>query len=92
MAYLNAADREIARLLIAQDAKEAQRAEMARLTTLVEQAAKIRTRDAFNARVNAALERATQKATISALLTFEREVQRQMDAEDSAVLLMLLND
>ena len=85
-------DREIARLLLAQEAKAAQREEMARLTTLVEQAAKIRTRDAFNARVNAALERATQKATISALLTFEREVQRQMDAEDSAVLLMLLND
>ena len=85
-------DREIARLLLAQEAKAAQREEMARLTTLVEQAAKIRTRNAFNARVNAALERATQKATISALLTFEREVQRQMDAEDSAVLLMLLND
>lgn len=85
-------EREIATLLHAQEAQDERRAELARLQRLVTQFAERKAEQAFTERVSRAFERAIKQPNASALLALEREVERQMDDEDFAVLMMLALD
>jgi hypothetical protein len=84
--------REIAAYLHRQEALDAERRELDRLKSLVDLAARERASEAFSERVQAAYDRATVNMTTSALLAFQRELERQMEEEEYAVLLLLLDD
>lgn len=79
--------REIARLLQAQEAKDAERANIDRLRRLVQQYAADARSD--SARVQAALAAAQQKATRAALERLEREIERMREEEEVALLMAL---
>jgi len=83
-------DREIARLLIAQASQEAERADLQRLSRLASQYASQAIYEAANTRVVAALGRAQAMPTDSSLIALRREIERQID-DDETVLLLLLN-
>lgn len=91
-AIANARDREIAAFLHAQEAMDGERAELERLTGLVTQFADQQAESAFNERVQAAYVRALAQQNASALLAFERELRRQIEEEEFAVLMALALD
>lgn len=85
-------DREIAQFLHEQQAQEAQRKELDRLSTLVAQFADRQAELAFNERVAKAYARALAQQNASALLALERELGRQLEDEEFAVLMALALD
>lgn len=85
-------DRQIAAFLHEQEAKDAERDELARLGSLVTQFADSQAQVAFNERVAKAFARALAQQNASALLALEREVGRQMEEEEFAVLMALALD
>lgn len=83
--------REIAQLLHQQEAIDAERRDFERLKKLViEYRAESLTE--FSPRVVTAYERALAQQNFSAMQALYRELARQMDDEDIAVLMMLLNE
>lgn len=89
---LQEVDREIARLLRAQEEADEKRREIERLSSIVAQFADREAKDAFNERVADAYAAYRAKLTIAALEKFERELQRQLEDEEYAVLQLLLED
>lgn len=82
-------DREIALLLQKQEAEDEQRAELDRLKGLV--SAHSREQLELSDRAKIAFTRALAQANFSALEALDRELQRQLEEEDTAVLMLLLN-
>jgi hypothetical protein len=76
--------------LIAQASQEAERADLQRLSRLASQYASQAIYEAANTRVVAALGRAQAMPTDSSLIALRREIERQID-DDETVLLLLLN-
>jgi hypothetical protein len=74
--------REIARILREQEAKDARRAELQRLSQLVDAYAAGDAEAALNERVQKAIAKAAAKHTTWALFALERELQRAIDEED----------
>lgn len=87
----DAISREIAQLLHEQERKDAERADLARLKALV---AQYRASDLTDLapRVIAAYTRALVQENFSALEALDRELRRQMEEEEMAVMLLLLAD
>jgi hypothetical protein len=74
--------REIAAFLHAQEARDAERAEIERLRSLVRQYADLQAQEAFTERVWQAFSRAVSQENASALLAFEREMTRMLEEEE----------
>lgn len=85
-------DREIAAFLHEQEALDGWRQELERLSSLVQLFADKQAEDAFNERVAKAYARAVAQQSASALLAFERELRRQFEDEEFAVLMALAID
>jgi hypothetical protein len=83
----NEIDREIAQLLHAQEQRDLERRELERLSRLVTEYTDAQAADALNERVQKAFLRAQVQLSTSALLALDREVQRQMEEEEFAVLM-----
>lgn len=73
--------REIARILREQEAKDARRAELQRLSQLVDSYAQRNQETELNARVQKAIAKAATKQTLWALYALERELQRAIEEE-----------
>lgn len=82
-------DREIAALLHAQEARDADRKEVERLSQLARDLAAHEAELAFNERVSKALARALTQENISAFLALDREMRRQLEEEEFAVVTAL---
>lgn len=82
-------DREIAVLLRAKEAEDERQAELVRLQKLV--AGHSSERLELSDRAKVAYVRALTQANFSALEALDRELQRQLEEEDAAVLMLLLN-
>lgn len=91
-AIQDALDREIAALLHAQEGKDAERAELIRLDSLIQRLDAEEARSLFNERVTKAYARALAQQNVSALLAFDRELQRQLEDEEFAVVMALALD
>lgn len=87
----DAISREIARLLHEQERKDAERADLARLKALVAQYRESDLKD-LAPRAAVAYARALLQANFSALEALDRELRRQMEEEEMAVMLLLLAD
>lgn len=83
-------DAQIAALLHEQEAKDLERADLARLQALADEY-KGRQRDVPE-RVNAALLAAQERRTLGSLLALRRETDRTMEEEELVLLLLLLNE
>lgn len=83
-------DAQIAQLLHEQEAKDLERADLARLQALADEY-KGRQRDVPE-RVNAALLAAQERRTLGSLLALRRETDRTMEEEELVLLLLLLNE
>lgn len=83
-------DAQIAQLLHEQEAKDLERADLARLQALADEY-KGRTPDVPE-RVNAALLAAQERRTLGSLLALRRETDRTMEEEELVLLLLLLNE
>lgn len=83
-------DREIAKLLREQEAKDAERDDLARIQSLADQYAG--TRQPVTRRVSTALLKAYEERSRNALEQLEREIFRMQEEEEMAVLQILLND
>jgi hypothetical protein len=86
----NAMDREIAQLLREQEAKDAERAELARIQSLADRFAG--TKQPVTRRVSAALLKAHEERTRNALEQLFREIERMHEEEEMAVIHLLLAD
>ena len=87
--------REIARLLHEQEAKDARRAELQRLSELVDTYARRGTEAALSERVQKAISKAASKQTTWALYALERELRRAHEEEEfllSALRFAIEND
>lgn len=82
-------EREIAALLHKQEAQDAERLELQHLGRLVAEFADREAQDAFNERVRAAFVRAQAQMTASSLLALDREIRRQLEEEEMAVLMAI---
>lgn len=86
-------DREIAEFLHKQEAADAERQELQRLSALVTQFADQQAQDAFTERTAIAFDRALTRQTEATLQALDREMQRQMEEEEMLLLMtMMLND
>lgn len=74
--------REIAQLLREQEAKDARRAELQRLSQLVDSYARRTAEAELSDRVQRAIDKVTSKGTTWALYALERELQRAIDEEE----------
>jgi hypothetical protein len=77
--------REIARLLHEQEAKDARRAELDRLSRLVDAYARRGDEAALSERVQKAIKKAAEKQTAWALFALEREMARAQEEEEFAL-------
>ena len=87
--------REIARLLHEQEAKDARRAELQRLSELVDTYARRGTQATLNDRVEKAIQKAAAKQTVWSLYALERELKRAHEEEEfilSALQFVIDND
>lgn len=84
-------DREIALLLREQERKDEFRANLERLNALVRQHADVESQAAMSERVQKALARAMAQESVSALIALQRELDRMLEEEEIAVI-MLLSD
>jgi hypothetical protein len=82
-------DREIALLLRAKEAEDERDAELARLKALVREHSSEQLELSDRAKV--AYVRALTQANFSALEALDREIQRQLEEEEAAILMLLLN-
>lgn len=89
-AIQDATDREIAQLLRVQEARDAERDDLAQLKRLTENVAR-EAQQAFTERTAMAYAKALAQQNTAALLAFERAVRQQIDEEDMTALLFLLN-
>lgn len=80
-------DAEIAKFLHQQERKDEQRAELDRLRALVNQFP----RSDMPPRVQAAIDKASTKQTVSALINLKKELQRMAEEEEMAVLMFLID-
>jgi hypothetical protein len=87
----DAVDREIAQHLHADLKAEEERRQLERLRTMVAQFADREAETAMSERARKALLRAQTQANVSALLAFDREVQRMLEEEELIVLMMLVD-
>jgi hypothetical protein len=83
-------DREIARLLHEQEARDAERADLARVQALADKYAG--TKQPVSRRVAASLLKAQEERTINALEQLQREVARMFEEEEAAVVAALMLD
>lgn len=83
-------DREIAELLRIQEAKDEERDNLARLQRLVRQHS--REELMLSDRAKVAYMRALTQANFSAMQALDRELQRMLEEEEIAALMLLLND
>lgn len=81
-------DREIAMLLRKQEAEDAERLELQRLSDLVKKYADLAASEAASDRVIKALARANATQSAAALVALQREIDRQLDEEEAAFLLI----
>lgn len=88
----DARDREIAAYLHAQEALDAERADAERLRTLAQRYAAHKDNQALADRVKVAYVRAIAQANHSAVEALRRELDRQLEDEEFAVLMILLED
>lgn len=88
----NEVDREIAQLLQKQEREDERRAEIERLRGLVSRYADAQAERAMTERARAALARVRERQSISSLVKLEKELRKQMEDEEMAILLMLIND
>ena len=82
--------REIAKLLRAQEARDAERAELERLQALADTFAGQPL--GLPARTRAALLRASERRTVNALQQMQREIERMFEEEEATALAMLMMD
>jgi hypothetical protein len=85
-------DKEIAQFLHKQEREDEKRAEVARLKALVDRYADEGIEKALNQRAKDALKRLKERNSFSSTLKFEKELRRQLEEEEMAFMLMLLND
>jgi hypothetical protein len=85
-------DREIATLLQKQERQDEADEDLKRLQQLVAGFADREAEQAMSERVRTALTRAQTQANVSAFLALDRELQRMLEEEEFAVLMMLLED
>lgn len=83
-------DRNIAQLLHAQEARDAERDELQRIQALADRFAG--TRQSVSRRVAASLLKAQEERTRNALQQLSREIERMIEEEEVAVIQLLLND
>lgn len=82
--------REIALLMRQQEARDAERAELARLQALADRFAGEPL--GLPARARAAILRATERRTVNALQQMQREIERMFEEEEAAVIAALMMD
>lgn len=80
-------DREIARLLHEQEAKDAERADLQRLQSIADRY--VGTRQPVTKRVSTALLKAYEERSRNALEQFHREMERMLEEDEIAVMLIL---
>jgi hypothetical protein len=83
-------DREIARLLREQEARDAERADLARIQSIADQYAG--TRQQVPKNISIAMLKAYEERSRNALEQLRREIDRMLEEEELAVMVMLLND
>jgi hypothetical protein len=79
-------DRQIAQLLREQEAKDARRAELERLSELVEQNASVEAARQYSEKVGTAYARALTQGNYSALEALERELRKAREEEEALLL------
>lgn len=84
-------DKEIAQLLQKQEREDEKRTEIERLRTLVKQHADDEAQRALTQRAREALERVKARQTPASLYKFDKELRRQLEEEEMAILLLLIN-
>lgn len=87
---LETVDREIARLLHEQEAKDAEKADLARLQALADQYAG--TRQEIPRQIAATLLKAQEERSKNALEQLAREMERMLEEEEMALMVLLLSD
>lgn len=88
----DAVDREIAELLQEQERKAEFEQNIARLKRIVGEFADKEAEVAMSGRVRTALARAQTQESVSAFLALQRELDRQFEEEEFAILMILAND
>lgn len=82
-------DQEIAKILHKQEREDERRQEVERLRKLVSEHSDMR----FDSpKLNQAFQKAAERQSLSSLLKLDKELRRQLEEEEIAVLLLLLND
>jgi hypothetical protein len=85
-------EKEIAQFLHKQEREDEKRAEVERLKVLVDRYADEGIEKVLNQRAKDALKRLKERKSFSSTLKFEKELRRQLEEEEMAFMLMLLND
>lgn len=88
----DAVDREIAELLQAQERKAEFEQNIARLKRIVGEFADREAEAAMSERVRKALTRAQVQESVSAYLSLQRELERQLEEEEFAILMILATE
>jgi hypothetical protein len=83
-------DREIARLLHEQEARDAERADLARIQALADRYAG--TKQPVPRKIAASLLKAQEERTRNSLLQLQREMQQMFEEEEAAVIAVLMMD
>jgi hypothetical protein len=86
------AEREIAKLLHEQEQREAERADLYRLRDLADRAQALRGTGELSAALERRLSLLAMETTRSALQAFERELLQQVEDDEIAALILILND
>jgi hypothetical protein len=91
-AIQDSTDREIAKLLREQEAKDAQRAELTRLQTLADKYAGQAMKQGVSRKVAAAILKANEEKTASSLLAMQRQIEQMIEEEMISINISLLLD
>jgi hypothetical protein len=91
-AIQDSTDREIAKLLREQEAKDAERAELTRLQTLADKYAGQAMKQGVSRKVAAAILKANEEKTASSLLAMQRQIEQMLEEEMISINISLLLD
>lgn len=91
-AIQDSTDREIAKLLREQEARDAERAELARLQTLADRFAGQAMKAGVSRKVSAAILKANEERTVSSLQAMQRQIEQSLEEEMISINIALLLD
>jgi hypothetical protein len=91
-AIQDSTDREIAKLLREQEARDAERAELTRLQTLADRFAGQAMKAGVSRKVSAAILKANEERTVSSLQAMQRQIEQMLEEEMISINISLLLD